>query len=151
MLLSRGFYPMTRGWGHMGEVGRLRQEMDKLFSGLMDQQGQTYQSGVFPPINVYEQDGTYVLTAELPGVSGADLDISVQGKTVNIKGERKAPAPADNVKYHRREREFASFSRAVGLPDELDADKVEAQLKNGVLTLALPKAASAQPRKIQVN
>ncbi len=151
MLLSRGFYPMTRGWANMGEVGRLRQEMDRLFSGLMDPQGQANQSGVFPSINVYEQDGAYMLTAELPGVSGEDLDIAVHGKTVNIKGERKVPESAGNVKYHRREREYASFNRAVGLPDELDADKVAAKIKNGVLTLTLPKAASAQPRKIKVN
>lgn len=151
MLLSRGYYPMSRQWGHMGEMNRLRREMDRLFSGLMDNKSQPYQPGVYPLINVYEQDDGFVLTAELAGVAAEDLDISVQGKTVSIKGQRKPPETGDNAKFHRRERDYSAFNRAVGLPDDLDSEKISAEIKNGVLTLKLPKAASAQPRRIKVN
>ncbi|MBW1993309.1 MAG: Hsp20/alpha crystallin family protein, partial [Deltaproteobacteria bacterium] len=70
---------------------------------------------------------------------------------LSISGERKIPAEGDNVRYHRREREAGSFSRIIGLPGEVDPDKVEAKLKDGILTVIVPKAEKAKPKQIPIK
>lgn len=104
----------------------------------------------YPALNVWEDDDTFTVEAELPGFKNEDVDISVMGGTLTVKGERKPEAPAGGV-WHRRERAFGSFSRIVELGRDVDADKVEASFRNGVLTVSLPKAAAAKPRRIEVR
>ena len=104
----------------------------------------------YPALNVWEDDDTFTVEAELPGFKNEDVDISVMGGTLTVKGERKPEAPAGGV-WHRRERVFGSFSRIVELGRDVDADKVEASFRNGVLTVSLPKAAAAKPRRIEVR
>jgi HSP20 family protein len=88
--------------------------------------------------------------AELPGVSMEDIEVMVVGNELTIRGQRR-PRPADNVNFHRRERGTGEFSRTVTLPFDIDQNKVEAILKNGILTVVLPKAETAKPRKIKVR
>ncbi len=103
-----------------------------------------------PAINVWEQDDALKVEMELPGVKGEQLDISVAGGELSVKVN--APDDAqEGVTYHRRERPVGSFSRIVRLPIEVNADRVEADLRDGVLTITLPKAESAKPRKINVT
>jgi HSP20 family protein len=99
----------------------------------------------------WEQDDSYQLEAELPGIDLADLDITVTGPNqLTIKGQRKATPPADATP-HRQERVFGEFVRTVSVPSMLDADKVDARFENGVLKLTLPKHEAAKPRKITIR
>jgi HSP20 family protein len=109
--------------------------------------------GVFPAVNLYETAEGYVLTAELPGVPPGEIQVSLEGSTVTLQGERRIDYESEgtNVSPHRRERQAGSFRRAFELPATIDADKVEAVHRNGVLLLRLPKTAEAQPRQIAVQ
>ncbi len=131
---------------------QLRDEMDRLLTGFLGAP-----DGGLPPIfrgqpaaNVWEQGDALIVEMEVPGVKSEQLDISVAGGELSVKIERPESGPEGAI-YHRRERPVGSFARAVRLPIEVDADKVQAQLHDGVLTITLPKAASAKPRKINVG
>ncbi len=107
------------------------------------------QSNSFPALNVWEQGDDLYAEAELPGISGDDIDVSVVGSDLTIRGKRGPELPAGSS-YHRRERGEGEFTRVLRLPIEVDANRVEASLKNGVLLIKLPKAESAKPKKIKV-
>lgn len=104
----------------------------------------------YPALNVWEDEEKFYAEAELPGFKSEDVEISVMGGTLTLKGERKPDAPAGGA-WHRRERVFRAFTRIVELGRDVDADRVEASFKNGVLTVTLPKAAAAKPRRIEVR
>lgn len=104
-----------------------------------------------PAMEVYEKDENFVVRAELPGVSMEDIDISMTGDTLTIKGERKASEEVKDEQYYRCEVCYGSFSRSVVMPTAVDAEKIEASYHEGILEINLPKAAEAQPRRIQVT
>ncbi len=107
--------------------------------------------GGYPPLNVWEDAEHVHLEAELPGVYFKDLEILVTGgNQLTLKGERKPVVPEGGV-WHRQERGHGAFTRTLALPFAVDADKVEARLENGVLTVKLAKHESARPRKIAVK
>jgi HSP20 family protein len=108
--------------------------------------------GVYPPVNLEETDEGYVLTAELPGVSPDDIDVSIEGSTVTLAGQRKVEyAAGEGTSVHRRERPSGHFRRAFELPAEIDVAQAKASHKNGVLTLSLPKSPALRPRQIQIE
>jgi HSP20 family protein len=107
-------------------------------------------SGAFPLINVFNDSDDFVVVAELPGVKKEDLDIQVRGDMVRIRG-KKTVSYDENASVHRRERAAGEFDRTVTLPDQIDADKVAAEHRDGVLTLRLPRAESAKPRTVTIN
>jgi HSP20 family protein len=99
----------------------------------------------------FEDDGSnFVLRADVPGMSEGDIQINLAGDTLTLRGERKLDVP-ENHSVHRRERSAVRFAKSYQLPARVEADKVTATLKHGVLTLTLPKAAEAQPRQISVK
>jgi len=128
----------------------MQQEMDRLARGLMGGGLAVERPTVYPPINISEDEDRLYVEAEVPGLAPSDLEISLEGDTLTIKGERKPVAAADKVSYHRRELEYGRFNRAVDLPVRVDADGVEARCVDGILTITLPKAASAKPRRITI-
>jgi HSP20 family protein len=106
--------------------------------------------GALPPVNVFEQNGDFVLVAELPGVKKEDLDIQVKGDTVRVHGKKTVEYPED-ASVHRRERVAGEFDRTLTLPAQIDAAKVTADYRDGVLTLRLPRADSEKPRSVTIN
>ena len=100
-------------------------------------------------MNVWEQGDALLVEMEVPGVKSDQVDISVAGGELSIKIDRPEVAQ-EGVTYHRRERPVGSFTRVLRLPVEVDADRVEAELRDGVLMITLPKAEAAKPRKINV-
>jgi HSP20 family protein len=107
----------------------------------------------YPPVNIWTGKDDIVLTAELPGVEPDDLDISVHENVVSLScapREKQQPLQED-VTYHRRECAHAGFSRSWRLPFEVDPDKVEAKLENGVLKLTLPQSEASKPKKIEIK
>jgi HSP20 family protein len=129
------------------ELHRMRQQLDQMFD---DTPSQRASAGVFPLINLTEDKDNYYVRAELPGVKSDELDIQVTGNNLAISGERKIAAQED-ARYHRREREAGTFSRIIGLPGEVDTDKVEAHLENGILSIVVSKAEIAKPKQISVS
>ena len=108
-------------------------------------------TGVFPPVNVFrDRQGDVVIRAELPGVKPDDIEVTTEGRRLTINGERKADT-SDNAAYHRRERPWGKFSRAIHLPADLDVEKAEARFHQGVMTLRIPRSQAAKPRPITVQ
>ena len=108
--------------------------------------------GGWAPMDVEERGDDYVLRASVPGWKPEEIDVSVQGDTITISGERK-PEPTEEKgrTYHVRERGFASFSRSFTFPTAVDADKAQASYENGEIVLTIPKSEAAKPRKIAVK
>jgi HSP20 family protein len=129
---------------------QLQTEMNRLFDRCGDG-GPRGTAATFPPLNVWEDADQVFVEAELPGVDPNALDIQVTGgNQLTLRGERTPKLPEKAV-LHRQERGYGSFSRVVTLPFPVDADKVDAQFSNGVLTIKLPKHAAAKARKINVK
>ena len=143
-VLRRGFDPVAQ----LREVDR--QVGDFLHQNLPGMANRVLNGRPFPAINVWDEGEDIVAEAELPGFSGNEVDISVVGSELTIKGERKA-ASEDGVSFHRRERGTGPFTRVLRLPVEVNAEHVQATLREGVLTIRMPKAEAAKPRKIVVQ
>jgi len=107
--------------------------------------------GVYPPVNVYNGSNDMIVQCELAGVVREDLDISLIGETLVIRGVKKPPTDHENFHYQRRERGLGEFDRTIVLPDKVDPDRIEATLESGILTVRLPKTEAAKPRQIRVN
>ena len=152
MIYRRLFHLPTWGPGTpFGELERMRRQMENILARYGEADLPRQQAGVFPAINLTEDKDNYYIRAELPGVKAKDLDIQTTGQNLSISGERKIQAEEGDVKYHRREREAGKFSRIIALPAEIDSEKVNAGLVNGVLTVSIPKAEKAKPRQVTVK
>ena len=132
------------------EMDRMRRRMDRLLSTYTGAGGLPGVSGVFPPLKVHEEDGKICVEAEVPGIKAEDIQISVVDRTLTLSGERRPEEVAD-VSFHRRERTYGSFHKAVSLPEDVNTEAVQAECKNGVLRIVIPKAEHAKPRKITVQ
>jgi HSP20 family protein len=106
--------------------------------------------GAYPPLNVFRKGDGIVIITEVPGIKKADLRIEVKGKTIRIAGA-KSVGYSDKASIHRRERRGGSFDRAVTVPVEIDADRVTAECRDGILALYLPRAERDKPRSVQVS
>jgi len=106
-------------------------------------------AGGFPPLNVFSKGDDIVIVAEAPGLKKDQLDIQVKGRTIQIAGV-KSLSYGDNVSLHRRERTTGRFSRSLSLPVEIDADKIKAEYRDGMLAVFLPRAEHDKPRSIKI-
>ncbi len=130
---------------------RLQGEMERAFERLTGAPVRQLARSTFPALNMWEEDEKFVVEAELPGLELDALEILVSGDNqLTLKGERKQPE-VEGGAWHRQERGFGSFSRTLQLPEDVDPDQVTAELKDGVLTVTLPKSAEVKPRKIEVK
>jgi len=109
------------------------------------------EKGWAPAIDVFEKEDKFVVKAELPGMNEEEIDVSVVGDTLTIKGERKAETEVKEEDYHCCERSYGSFSRSIAIPSNVDAKKIEAGYEDGVLEVSLPKALEVKPKKISIS
>ena len=129
------------------------------FSDLLDALWNQVPSGHFAgstpapqaPVDACVSSEDAVVTVELPGVDPSEINVSVEGDTLKVWGERKTPEPAEGEHYHRRERTHGSFERAVEVPFRIDPKGVEAGYENGVLRVRLPRAPEYKPRRIEIK
>ncbi len=144
-------YWLSNPWSldPFSDAGEMRRRMEELFDRVGTAPGAS-RAGVHPPVNLYETPDGYVLTAELPGMRGEDIEITVERDRLMLRGERRIEHPQD-ASIHRVERRSGAFRRAVQLPVEVDGEKVEALYRNGVLTVRVPKVPEHQPRRITVH
>jgi HSP20 family protein len=104
-----------------------------------------------PAVDIYEVNGGLVLKAELPDMRSEDIDVSIENNTLTIRGERKLDSEIKQENFHRVERAYGNFVRSFSLPHTVDASKISADYKNGVLTVKLPVREVAKPRQIQID
>lgn len=133
------------------ELEQLQRRMDRLFQGAFGLERSPWQVGVYPLVNISEDRDHLYVRAELPGVKATDLEITIQDNSLILRGQRKIPTEEKQVNYHRRERESGFFRRVMALPARIQADKVEATCKDGILTIKLAKPEEVKPRKIEVK
>ena len=145
-------YPSV-GWQHQfNDLERMSRQMDRLTQAVMGRPGMQWLSArVFPAVNLTEDKNNFYVRAELPGIKADALNIEVNGRNLTIAGERMIASEGDNTRYHRKEREAGKFSRVIGLPGDIDAEKVNAKMVNGMLTVTIAKAEAAKPKQISVN
>jgi HSP20 family protein len=141
-------------WEPMRDFGTLKTRMDRLFDQFSrnweTEEGLTAGTWV-PPVDVYETNDSIVLKLDLPEVRQEDVDISVEGNTLLIRGERKKEKEIEEKNYHRVERQYGSFARSFTLPPTLDTERIDAAFSTGVLKLTLPKREEAKPKQIKVK
>ena len=140
-----GLYRSRNPWR---EIERMQREVGRIFDDVSRNRLAVAPS--FPAMNVWSNEEGIVITAELPGVSPDDIDISVVGDTLTLSGGRQ-PEAIENVKYHRRERSQGKFTRTFQLPFTVEAGKVEAFFDKGILHISLPRAEAEKPKKIAVK
>lgn len=126
----------------------IRRRMDRVWEDV--EEHPEYRTDGTPRFNIFDTGNTYVVTADVPGLSEKDLRIELHGDTLSVVGERKVVVPA-GYSTHRQERSGFSFHRNFHLPAKVDAERVTAHVKDGVLTLSLEKAAQEKPRQIAVR
>lgn len=141
-------------WDPFRDLMTLREAMDRLFEESFVRPGTRWvaspdESRCALPIDVYTTDEEVVITAAIPGMDPKDVDISIEGDTLSIKGEIKGPL--DNVDYVMQERSYGKFSRNLRLNVPVEPDKAEATFDKGVLTLVIPKKEAIKPRTIRVT
>lgn len=138
----------------LGEMVSLRSAMDRLFedSFVSPLTWRTMGgSELTPPIDVHETADDIVVTAALPGIKAEDVEITMTGQSLTLRGEFKADEQVKNDQYLYRERRFGSFSRSLQLPVRVQGDLAKASFADGVLTLTIPKAEEVKPRQIRIN
>lgn len=138
--------------GDWPSLSSLQREMNRLFEGFFgDETGLTRAGGFTPALDVAETPETVVVKAEVPGLDPKDVEISVTGDTLTIRGEKKEEKEEKGKSWHRVERRYGAFSRSVALPAPIDPDHVEAVSSNGLLTITIGKSKEAKPKKIEVK
>jgi HSP20 family protein len=143
---------MIERYGPSGPRMNLRQLMDRLMEDafVMPREGQMT-TAESTAVDVYEEGDTVIVEAQLPGMKPEDIDISVEGGTLTIRGETKAEEERKGRNYLIREHRRGSFARSLRLPDVVDADAAQASYEDGVLRLTFPKSEQAKPRRISVT
>lgn len=131
------------------EMERLQRDMNRIFSQYDPQHVRTAPS--YPAINIWTNEDGQFISAEMPGIQVEDIDISVNGDMLTISGERGVGEIPENAVFHRRERGYGKFSRTIQLPAAVDAGRVEASFKNGVLNITLPRVEAEKPKKITIK
>ena len=141
-------------WEPFRDLISLREAMDRLFeeSFIRPRAGWLAPLGAGAlAVDMYETDQDVVIKSSVPGVKAEDIDITITGDTLTIKGETKAEEKVEKANYVRQERRYGAFSRSMTLPTSIVAEKAKAEFENGVLTLTLPKAEEVKPKAIKVK
>ena len=144
-------------WAPFQNVGTIQQRMNRIFDeALSGQQAASEEDWALggswaPAVDIFEREGNIVLKAELPGVDPKDVDIRVENNVLSLRGQRKFEAETKRQDYHRVERAYGSFSRSFTLPSIVDTEKIQADCKDGVLTVTLPQKEEAKPKQISIS
>jgi HSP20 family protein len=135
------------------EFATLQDRMNRLFGDVYLRDEDVARRGSWvPAVDIYETDGhDLIIKAELPDMTREDIEVTVENNTLTLKGERKMPAEVKEEQFRRVERAYGAFSRSFTLPNTVDATKVAAEFKHGVLTVKLPFREEAKPRTINVE
>jgi HSP20 family protein len=134
------------GFDPFAELRRMQSEMNRLFGGYAAATARD-----FPPVNIWLGENSVVVTAELPGVTRDDVNLSLQDDVLSLAGKREPKTQQQEANWQRRERAYGSFSRAIQLPFRVDPNKVQARFNNGILELELERLEADRPKKIEIR
>jgi HSP20 family protein len=140
-------------WDVMRELATMQERMNRIWGTAFERGHEDVTNrGWTPPVDIYETEGReVVLKADLPGLRREDISLTVENSTLTIRGERRRDEGIKEEGYHRIERAYGSFSRSFTLPATVDASRVRAEYRDGVLSVSLPFREEARPRQIQVE
>lgn len=147
-------HTITNPWDVMRELATMQDRMNRIWGSAHDRGHEEVagRGSWMPPVDIYETaNHEVVLKAELPGLKRDDIDLTVENNTLTIRGERRKDETVSEDRYHRIERSVGPFLRSFTLPATVDAARVRAEYRDGVLTVTLPARAEARPRQIEVN
>jgi len=134
------------GFGH-----RMNHLFDDVFRPVAREDGGLSMWNGYPTVDIYDNDENIVITAELPGINKTDIVIDVKDRVLTLKGERSFDNEVKEEKYYCRERTFGKFQRAFRLPADVDPEKINADYKDGILKIDIPKPEEQKPKKITVH
>lgn len=138
-------------WSPFRDLMNMQREIGRLFDNFVTE-GDDFASAMWAPrVDVMEDKDSYVIRAELPGVSRNDVKITLQENVLTIKGEKKQEKEEKDTDFHRVERSYGSFERSFTLPMSVRSEKIDASYKDGILSITLPKAEEAKPKEIEVK
>ncbi|MDN3513186.1 MAG: Hsp20/alpha crystallin family protein [Candidatus Brocadia sp.] len=141
-------------WSQLPSISSMQEEMNRMFDRFF-RGGDLAEFGVagtwVPPLDLSETADKVTVKAEIPGMDPKEIDISIQGDTLTIKGEKKEEKEEKGKNYYRMERRYGSFSRSIDLPASVDSNKVTAECKNGVLEITMQKKEEVKPKQISVK
>ena len=144
--------PVKRRETERTGLSRIHDEVDDLFSSFFhDLDWPVSGRGRWPALDITENDNEFIVKAEVPGCKAEDIDIAVHGNMLTVSGEKKQEKEEKSKGYYHVERSFGSFRRELNLASNIEADKIEAACKDGVLTVRLPKTEKAKAVKIEVK
>lgn len=147
---SRDYLDMAiMSWQRQGDIQAMRRAMDSMFGDMMVRQPQMV--AFRPAVELQDTDEALVLRAQIPGIDARDLDIRVTKQAVVISGEKSDNNQTEKIGYFRSEFTYGKFQRVIQLPVAVENDKVQAEYKNGILSLTLPKASAARNQAVKVN
>jgi len=132
----------------------LRSNVDRLFEEFFSPDRKIWPESslaVVPAVDLEENDDAFMITAELPGMDKKDIHITFENNVLSISGEKKAEKEMKEENFHRLERSYGKFQRSFELPGYVDREKIDADYKDGVLTITIPKAEEAKPKQIEVK
>jgi len=142
-------------WEPSRELNSLQTEMNRLFNGFFGDTAASPDAGALrrwaPAMDLVETDDHFVLRADLPGLEQDDVSIEVQGNVLTLSGERRSEHENSREGYHRVERAYGHFARALTLPEGVDSDAIEASFDRGVLEVRIPKPAERKPRRVRIG
>ena len=144
---------MLTRWDPFREMLNLRSAIDRMFEDAFigEPLWERTPTAWSLALDVAETEDEFVVKASVPGIKPDDLEITYSGNTLTIKGETKEEKEVEDARYHMRERRYGSFARSITIPSTVDANAIEADFEDGVLTLHLPKAEEARPKRIEVK
>ena len=135
------------------ELRTMQDQMNRMLDMAWNREfGEELKEGVWqPPVDIYEDDQSVIIKAEIPDVDQKDIDIRIENNTLTLRGERKHASEVKKENYYRVERYFGHFQRSFSLPSSIDQEKVQASCDKGILTITLPKRAEKKPKQISVE
>lgn len=143
---------VARPWFGRGSMQTLRDELQDVFSNFFGEEGSLLRWGEWmPSLDMSETDGDIEVRMDVPGVKPEDIEIHMSGNTLTVSGKRSEEKEEKGKTFHRMERSYGSFTRAVTLPCDVKEEKVDAQVREGVLNIKLQKSEEAKTRKIKVH
>lgn len=143
--------PVLR-WRPMRDVHSLQVEINRMCEDLWGtREGETQTMRNMPPADIVEDQDHFSVTLEIPGLKKDEIKVTLQDQTLTISGEKKREAEEKNKTYHRVERSYGTFVRTFELPSDVDANKINAEFKDGILMITLPKSEESKPKEIQVQ
>ena len=138
-------------WNPFHELEHMHDRLSSLFEDGRNGRQVPPAEAWEPTVDIIENDSAYLVSAELPGVRKEDIQITLEDGVLRIAGERKQEHTEKTRKFHRIERSYGSFVRSFSLPKNIDAEKIEARFRDGVLAVAVAKSETARPRHIEVR